>query len=173
MTNDLSFAFHVCNSFSISLEILWYIVDTNYAPFIILYSNILLLTIYTSIDEIFYSILLSDSQFVLIGRNFIEIFSSLSSFLIEYSIRENSLDDLDEVKIKMKMTSKELNRAYYTRSVSSRIIYFHRYFLQMCSSRATTGSEQLIYHFHTNMCNYNTHKQIKKKNMETKNYSND
>lgn len=96
-------------------------------------------------------------------------------FLIEYSIRENSLDDLDKVKIKMKMTRKELNRAYYRRSVSSRVIYFHlrRYFLQMCSSRATTGSEQLIYHFHTNMCNYNTHKQIKKKNMEAKNYSND
>lgn len=172
MTNDLSFAFHVCNSFSISLEILWYIVDTNYAPFIILY-NVLLLTIYTSVDEFSIQFFYQIHNSFWLEEISLKFFLLYHFFLIEYSIRENSLDDLDKVKIKMKMTRKELNRAYYTRSVSSRIIYFHRYFLQMCSSRATTGSEQLIYHFHTNMCNYNTHKQIKKKNMEAKNYSND
>lgn len=158
MTNDLSFAFHVCNSFSISLEILWYIVDTNYAPFIILY-NILLLTIYTSVDEFSIQFFYQIHNSFWLEEISLKFFLLYHFFLIEYSIRENSLDDLDEVKIKMKMTSKELNRAYCRRSASSRVIYFHlrRYFLQMCNSRATTGSEQLIYHFHTNIYAIITH----------------
>lgn len=60
----------------------------------------------------------------MIGRNFIEIFTILLHHLLNTVLnRENSLDDLDEVKIKMKNDEQRVENFLFLTNIPNSVYY--------------------------------------------------